>query len=73
MQKTQKFVCTLHIADPSIPSPIFQSVPKSSQHEDDWKDRKRRVNTDNNVCNNFARGGNHGYAQLAPSQVDFVI
>jgi hypothetical protein len=56
MQETQQLIGILHVPNPSIPSSVFQSISKASQHEDDGEDRIWRMNASNDICNDLARG-----------------
>lgn len=73
MQESQQLISILHIANPGIPAPVFETVAESGEHEDDGEDRVGWVCACDDVGDDFAEGGDDGYAELAETHVHFVV
>lgn len=73
VQEAENLVCRPHVADPRVPGRILQSVAKPRENEHQHQHRIRRMDRDNNVCNEMRPGTEERNATLAQRHVDLVV
>jgi hypothetical protein len=73
MQQAEHFVDAGHVADPSVPGCVGETVAEAGEDEDEDEDGVRGVDGCDGVGDEVAGGGGDGYAALAETEVDGVV